>query len=209
LKRGHSIHRQFKAATHPCSTLFTPGTQRFPIICLRIGAYRRRIAADLRMRHRHRAGDPPRDARSSQDDVERDPMAVYRRGCIGESVLHWSAHNGTSSGAFPARQRRPIEADEIGLYGGKPLHWGSEHAPKSVKLLLEREPIQRAQQDRNEFRGLHSAPHDGSAARNSAGMRPNSSGCGPTKLTDARGHGLDVAVENGPSGLWSFLTPNR
>lgn len=71
--------------------------------------------------------------------LERDPLAVYRRGCIGESVLHWPAHNNhveivrllLDSGA-------PIEADEIGLYGGKPLHWAAEHAPGAVELLLAR-----------------------------------------------------------------------
>jgi ankyrin repeat protein len=31
-----------------------------------------------------------------------------------------------------------IEADEINCYGGKPLHWASEHAPASVRVLLER-----------------------------------------------------------------------
>ena len=31
-----------------------------------------------------------------------------------------------------------IEADEINCYGGKPLHWASEHAPASVRLLLDR-----------------------------------------------------------------------
>ena len=31
-----------------------------------------------------------------------------------------------------------IEADEINCYGGKPLHWASEHAPAAVRLLLDR-----------------------------------------------------------------------
>ena len=31
-----------------------------------------------------------------------------------------------------------IEADEINCYGGKPLHWASEHAPACVRVLLER-----------------------------------------------------------------------
>lgn len=31
-----------------------------------------------------------------------------------------------------------IEADEINCYGGKPLHWASEHAPRTVELLLRR-----------------------------------------------------------------------
>ncbi|MEZ0326576.1 MAG: ankyrin repeat domain-containing protein [Fimbriimonas sp.] len=70
--------------------------------------------------------------------LDRDPFAVFRRGCIGETVLHWPAHNGyvevvrmlLDAGAI-------IEADEIGLYGGKPLHWASEHEPTTVELLLE------------------------------------------------------------------------
>jgi ankyrin repeat protein len=31
-----------------------------------------------------------------------------------------------------------IEADEMNCYGGKPLHWASEHAPAAVELLLQR-----------------------------------------------------------------------
>lgn len=31
-----------------------------------------------------------------------------------------------------------IEADEINAYGGKPLHWASEHEPATVELLLQR-----------------------------------------------------------------------
>lgn len=68
-----------------------------------------------------------------------NPLAVHSRGVIGETPLHWSAHNGQleivrtllDAGA-------EIEADEIGLYGGKPLHWAAEHAPRVVELLLAR-----------------------------------------------------------------------
>jgi len=70
--------------------------------------------------------------------IRKDPFAVYRRGCIGESVLHWPSHNGyvevvetlLKAGAV-------VDADEIGLYGGKPLHWSSEHAPTTTRLLLK------------------------------------------------------------------------
>ena len=31
-----------------------------------------------------------------------------------------------------------IDADETNCYGGKPLHWASEHAPAAVELLLRR-----------------------------------------------------------------------
>ena len=71
--------------------------------------------------------------------IEKDPLAVYRRGCIGESTLHWPAHNGhVAIVALLLDHGTPIEVDEVGLYGGKPLHWASEHAPACVKLLLER-----------------------------------------------------------------------
>jgi len=71
--------------------------------------------------------------------VDRDPLAVYRRGCIGESVLHWPAHNGyVEVVTYLLDHGALIDADEIGLYGGKPLHWASEHAPNCVRLLLER-----------------------------------------------------------------------
>ena len=69
--------------------------------------------------------------------IERDPLAAHQRGVIGETPLHWSAHNGQveivelliGAGAN-------IEADEIGLYGGKPLHWAAEHEPATVRVLL-------------------------------------------------------------------------
>lgn len=71
--------------------------------------------------------------------VEADPLAVHQRGWIGDTPLHWPAHNGfvdivrllLDAGA-------DIEADEINCYGGKPLHWASEHEPETVKLLLDR-----------------------------------------------------------------------
>jgi len=81
-----------------------------------------------------------------QMHVKRDPLAIFRRGCIGESVLHWPAHNGHIDVVqFLIDAGAPIEADEIGLYGGKPLHWAAEHAPACVSLLLERgaDPVSR------------------------------------------------------------------
>ena len=70
--------------------------------------------------------------------IERDPLSVYQRGWIGDTPLHWPAHNNhveickilVDAGA-------DIEADEINCYGGKPLHWASEHAPAAVDLLLQ------------------------------------------------------------------------
>lgn len=71
--------------------------------------------------------------------IEADPLSVYQRGWIGDSPLHWPAHNNyveivemlLDAGAS-------IEADETNCYGGKPLHWASEHAPGAVGLLLKR-----------------------------------------------------------------------
>jgi ankyrin repeat protein len=71
--------------------------------------------------------------------IERDPLSVYQRGWIGDSPLHWPAHNNNveiveillDAGA-------DIEADEVNCYGGKPLHWASEHAPATVEVLLGR-----------------------------------------------------------------------
>ena len=68
-----------------------------------------------------------------------DPLSVYQRGWIGDTPLHWPSHNNhveivrllLDAGA-------EIEADEVNCYGGKPLHWASEHAPDAVNLLLER-----------------------------------------------------------------------
>lgn len=71
--------------------------------------------------------------------IQADPLSVYQRGWIGDSPLHWPAHNNNvvivemllDAGA-------EIEADETNCYGGKPLHWASEHAPAAVELLLRR-----------------------------------------------------------------------
>lgn len=71
--------------------------------------------------------------------IDIDPLAVHQRGWIGDTALHWPAHNGhgeivellLDSGA-------DINADEIGSAGGKPLHWASEHEPVTVRILLDR-----------------------------------------------------------------------
>ena len=71
--------------------------------------------------------------------IERDPLSVHYRGWIGDSPLHWPAHNNSvdivemllDAGAA-------VDADEVGWIGGKPLQWASEHAPKSVEVLLRR-----------------------------------------------------------------------
>ncbi|MBI2300991.1 MAG: ankyrin repeat domain-containing protein [Armatimonadetes bacterium] len=71
--------------------------------------------------------------------IERDPLSVYQRGWIGDSPLHWPAHNNhVEIVAMLLDAGADIEADEVNCYGGKPLHWASEHAPEAVALLLER-----------------------------------------------------------------------
>lgn len=69
--------------------------------------------------------------------IERDPLAVHQRGWIGDTPLHWSSHNGHADIVLLLLEAgADIEADEINCYGGKPLHWASEHEPQIVQLLL-------------------------------------------------------------------------
>jgi ankyrin repeat protein len=71
--------------------------------------------------------------------IERDPLSVHQRGWIGDSPLHWPSHNNfTEIISLLLAAGADIEADEINCYGGKPLHWASEHAPAAVRLLLDR-----------------------------------------------------------------------
>lgn len=71
--------------------------------------------------------------------IERDRLAVHQRGWIGDSPLHWPSHNNyTEIISVLLDAGADIEADEINCYGGKPLHWASEHAPAAVRLLLDR-----------------------------------------------------------------------
>lgn len=71
--------------------------------------------------------------------LDRDPLAVHQRGWIGDTPLHWPSHNDhTEIVLMLLDAGADIEADEINCYGGKPLHWASEHAPATVRVLLER-----------------------------------------------------------------------
>jgi ankyrin repeat protein len=71
--------------------------------------------------------------------IERDPLSVHQRGWIGDAPLHWASHNGHAEiVAMLLDAGADIEADEINCYGGKPLHWASEHQPHIVRLLLDR-----------------------------------------------------------------------
>ncbi len=71
--------------------------------------------------------------------IERDPLSVHQRGLLGDTPLHWSSHNNHAGIVTMLLDAgADIEADEINGYGGKPLHWASEHAPEVVDLLLSR-----------------------------------------------------------------------
>jgi ankyrin repeat protein len=71
--------------------------------------------------------------------IERDPLSVHQRGWIGDTPLHWPSHNNNVAlVTLLLDAGADIEADEINCYGGKPLHWASEHAPATTRLLLER-----------------------------------------------------------------------
>jgi ankyrin repeat protein len=71
--------------------------------------------------------------------IERDPLAVHQRGWIGDTPLHWPSHNNhVEIVTMLLDAGADIEADEINCYGGKPLHWASEHAPAAVRVLLDR-----------------------------------------------------------------------
>jgi ankyrin repeat protein len=74
-----------------------------------------------------------------QKHLSLDPLAVHRRGVIGETPLHWAAHNGHAAVCLALLEAGAIiDADEIGLYGGKPLHWAAEKQAEVVRLLLSR-----------------------------------------------------------------------
>jgi len=83
-------------------------------------------------------------ARQGWTDIVRqhiaaDPLAIHQRGWIGDTPLHWPAHNGdVETVELLLDAGADIEADEINAYGGKPLHWASEHEPETVKFLLQR-----------------------------------------------------------------------
>jgi ankyrin repeat protein len=71
--------------------------------------------------------------------IERDPLSVHQRGWISDVPLHWASHNNYPEiVSMLLDDGADIEADEINCYGGKPLHWASEHAPDAVRALLDR-----------------------------------------------------------------------
>lgn len=73
-----------------------------------------------------------------REHLKRDPLVVHDRGWIGDSPLHWPAHNNYADiVSLLVDAGADVEADEVNWIGGKPLHWASEHAPESVKVLLK------------------------------------------------------------------------
>ena len=90
-------------------------------------------AASVRNVYERRSLTPILEPLHPTGDPNKNPV------WIGDFPLHWPAHNNfceiltllLDAGA-------DIEADEINCYGGKPLHWASEHAPDAVALLLRR-----------------------------------------------------------------------
>lgn len=81
--------------------------------------------------------------------IEFDPLSVHYRGWIGDTPLHWPAHNGyidivkllLEHGADPRQQ-------ENNWIGGTPLHWASERHPEICKLLIDAGTDVNAQVDR-------------------------------------------------------------
>lgn len=142
--------------------------------------------------------------------LEADSLSVYQRGWIGESTLHWPAHNGyveiveilLDAGAN-------IEADEIGLYGGKPLHWASEHEPRTVELLLKRgaNPNSRNTKDDSDFYGMTPLIMNASQREDCAEVTELLLDAGAEiDASDARGRtALTIAVEKGRTRIAEVL----
>jgi ankyrin repeat protein len=134
--------------------------------------------------------------------IAADPLSVSYRGWIGDTPLHWPAHNGyveivdmlLDAGAA-------IDADEINCYGGKPLHWASEHSPQTVELLLRRgaDVNSRNLKTDSDFCGMTPLIMNATQKEDCAEVTEMLIGAGADiRATDAKGNtALDYAVERG------------
>jgi ankyrin repeat protein len=142
--------------------------------------------------------------------IDADPLAVHQRGWIGDTPLHWPAHNGQveivemllDAGA-------DINADEIGWAGGKPLHWASEHEPATVKVLLDRGADVNARnvKDGSDFRGFTPLMMNASQKNDCAEATELLIEAGADiHATDPNGRtALDIALEKGLSRISETL----
>lgn len=141
--------------------------------------------------------------------LAKDPFAVYRRGCIGETTLHWPSHNGHVEVVEALLQAGAVvDGDEIGLYGGKPVHWAAEHAPETLRILLAHgaDPMARNMMP-GEFEGytpLHMCARQEEECVESAEMLIVAGA--DVMACDAAGRTPhDIAVLNGRSRMAAFL----
>ena len=69
--------------------------------------------------------------------IEADPLSVHQRGWIGDTPLHWPAHNGyIEIVRLLLEHHADPTAHEINWIGGTSLHWASERHPEIVQLLI-------------------------------------------------------------------------
>lgn len=141
--------------------------------------------------------------------IDRDPLAIYRRGFNGETVLHWPAQKGNvevvealiALGAV-------VDADEIALHGGKPLHWAAKHAPATVRVLFDHgaDPNSRnlMKGDAEGFTPLHTCAADDAQCVECAELLLAAGA--DVHAVSAKGEtALEVANRNGRSRMAEYL----
>ncbi len=145
--------------------------------------------------------------------IERDPLSVHQRGWIGDMPLHWPSHNNSveivtmllDAGAV-------IDADEVNCYGGKPLHWASEHAPDTVRLLLARgaDVNSRNRREESDFFGVTPLIMNATQRNDCAEVTEQLIAAGADiHATDARGKtAFQHATDRGLSRILAVLRQN-